>query len=347
MALAVGGMMIDYADIPYLDLTKPWWDPASVDSLSLAGKLYAACSDLTIMDKDSTTAMIFNKKLTTDYSVENLYTLTENGGWTLDKLIELSQLSSSDVNGDGKRDDNDNYGLLYQRDTLTSFMSGAGGFIAVKDSDDLPVITVNTLENVTLLEKLFTFLYNEEYCFHVMKFFDPTAEGFTNGMTRMFTNDQAMFMWIRLADVENLRAMETDFGILPIPKANERQTQYMQTVNPYVGTIIAFPQSLEDTERVGIFTEAISAESHYRLIPAYYEKLLLGKIARDEESLVSLDIIFNNRVYDIGDIYTFGGLANALISMTTTYNSNFTSLYASSESKIQADIDKLITAFTS
>jgi hypothetical protein len=347
MSFAVEGLMIDYADIPYLDLTKPWWDPASVESLSLAGKLYAACSDLTIMDKDSTTAMIFNKKLTTDYSVENLYSLTERGGWTIDKLTELTKLSSSDVNGDGILDDNDNYGLLYQRDSLTSFMSGAGGFIAQKDSDDLPIITVNTLENVTLLEKLFAFMYNEEYCFHVMKFFDSKAEGFTNGMTRMFTNDQAMFMWIRLADVENLRAMETDFGILPIPKKDEQQTQYMQTVNPYVGTIIAFPQSLEDPERVGIFTEAISAESHYSLIPAYYEKLLLGKIARDEESLVTLDIIFNNRVYDIGDIYTFGGLAGTMITMTMTYDSNFTSKYAAAESKIQADIDKLITAFTS
>ena len=56
--------------------------------------------------------------------------------------------------------------------------------------------------------------------------FDPKPEGFTNGMTRMFQSNSALFMWIRMADVENLRTMDVDFGILPIPKLDEKQNRY-------------------------------------------------------------------------------------------------------------------------
>ena len=131
-------------------------------------------------------------------------------------------------------DDNDRYGLLYQRDTMSSFYNGCGGIIASKDEDDLPVMTLNTDRSYIILDKLYDYLYKEQICFHVMKFFAPLPEGFTSGMTRMFQANCALFMWIRMADVQNLRTMEVDFGILPIPKWDEKQARYFHSVNPYV-----------------------------------------------------------------------------------------------------------------
>lgn len=343
--LAVTGGLVEYSNIPYINLDAPWWDSASVESLSIANKLFAACSDITIMDKDATTGMVFNKKLAEDYSVPNLYEIVMENDWTIDKLIELSTLVSSDINGDGNFDDNDRYGLLYQRDTMSSFLSGCGGFVAEKDADDLPVMTLYTQRNIDVLDKLYDYLYDEQYCFHVMKFFDSTTEGFTNGMIRMFQNDQSLFMWIRMADVENLRAMDTDFGILPIPKYDSSQERHMQTVNPYVGTIVVIPQSAENLERIGIFLEALSAESRKILLPAYYDIMLTAKITRDEESLDMLDIIFSNRVYDVGDIYDFGGIANQLIFMTMTFDRNMASKYESLEPSIEAAIIKLVDSY--
>jgi len=343
--IAITGGFVEYSNIPYINLDAPWWDSSSVESLSVANKLFAACSDITIMDKSATTAMVFNKQLADDYSVSNIYETVNQGNWTIDKLIELSMLVSSDIDGNGIYDDKDSYGFLYQRDTMSSFLSGCGGFVAEKDDDDLPIMTLYTPKNITILDKLYDFLYNDQFCFHVMKFFDPTSEGFTDGMTRMFQNDQALFMWIRMADVENLRAMDTDFGILPIPKYDTVQENYLQTVNPYVGTVIVVPQSVENLERVGIFLEALAAESRKVLLPAYYDIMLTGKLTRDEESLEMLDIIFNNRVYDVGDIYNFGDIGGQLISMTMTFNRDMSSKYQSLEPAIDAAIEKLVTAY--
>ena len=72
----------------------------------------------------------------------------------------MSSNVSLDVNGDGKMDDNDRYGLLYQRDTMSSFYNGCGGIIASKDEDDLPVMTLNTDRSYIILDKLYDYLYN-------------------------------------------------------------------------------------------------------------------------------------------------------------------------------------------
>ncbi|MCL1792787.1 MAG: hypothetical protein FWG34_02850 [Oscillospiraceae bacterium] len=340
--LSTSNNLVEFGHLTYIDLEKPWWDQNCVKDLSIDHKVFGVASDMTLMDKDSTTAMVFNKKMQADYGIENLYKLVDDGKWTLDKLLELCKLVSVDVDGNGKFDDKDAYGLLYQRDTMTSFLSGCGEFIGEKDANDLPVLTLNTPKALEVLDKLYDILYDERYCFHVMKFFDPTSIGFTDGMNMIFQDDRGLFMWIRMADVENLRTMDTDFGILPIPKYNEQQAEYLQTVNPYVGVVTAVPQCAGSFDEASAIVEYLSYESKYILQPAYYEVVLNNKIARDEESSKMLDIIFFNRAYDIGDVFDFGGLGSDLLNMTMTFDRNIVSKYEKKENNALKAIDKLV-----
>ena len=62
-ALAGAGALVELTSVPHINLDMPWYDPSSVECLSIANKLYGVCSDYTIMDNDATTAMVFNKKL--------------------------------------------------------------------------------------------------------------------------------------------------------------------------------------------------------------------------------------------------------------------------------------------
>ena len=59
--------------------------------------------------------------------------------------------------------------------------------------------------------------------------------------------------------------------------------------------ILAVPITATNLERTGIITEALSAESYKRVIPAYYETALKTKYARDDESVQMLDMIANSR----------------------------------------------------
>ena len=147
--------------------------------------------------------------------------------------------------------------------------------------------------------------------------------------TKMFSEDRALMMWIRMRVVETLRNMVTDFGIIPIPKFDEQQESFYHTVNRYTGAAVAVPNtSAFDPQTAGVIIEAMSAESRYSLLPAYYETNLGTKIARDPESTLMLDIIMQNRVYDTGELYDIGGLSWELYSMTMSNNADFGSFMA-------------------
>ncbi|MCL1792964.1 MAG: hypothetical protein FWG34_03755 [Oscillospiraceae bacterium] len=340
-SLAPGNNLVEFKRLAYIDVSNPWWDQNCVKDLSIAGKIFGVASDMTVMDNKSTCAVVFNKKMQADFSIENLYSLVEGGKWTIDKLLELLKLVSIDLDGNGIMDHNDAYGLIYQRDTLASFLSGCGEFVAGKDENDLPVLTLNTPKAIEVLDKLFDILYDEIYCLHTKRFDNLGKDGYAM-MNEMFQDDRALFLWIRMADVENLRTMETDFGILPIPKYNEQQKKHMQTVNPWTGVVTTVPQSAANIENSSVILEAMAYESKYILQPAYYDVMLNAKLARDEESNRMLDIIFGNRTYDIGDVFDFNSLGSDLIFMTMTYDRNIASMYEKKEAKAISDIEELV-----
>jgi ABC-type glycerol-3-phosphate transport system substrate-binding protein len=74
-AISQEGNLVNVLSMPHMDYTKPWWNHGCIRDLSIGGKLYAVQSDLTIIDNDATSAMIFNKKLLKDFGLENPYEL--------------------------------------------------------------------------------------------------------------------------------------------------------------------------------------------------------------------------------------------------------------------------------
>ena len=163
--------------------------------------------------------------------------------------------------------------------------------------------------------------------------------------TKMFENGQGLFFLLRLDDIEFMRASETDFGVLPIPKYSEDQDTYYSTVSQHTCGLMSIPVTISDPSRDGIILEALAAESKNLVQPAYYEVNLQGKYTRDNESGEMLEIILANRVYDLGCIYSFGDFANQYQNMTLTKNPDIASLTAKYESKVTAAIDKIVEQY--
>jgi hypothetical protein len=139
--------------------------------------------------------------------------------------------------------------------------------------------------------------------------------------------------------------MDSDFGILPLPKYDERQENYRSLVNPYTGVMLGIPKSVNDLDRTGMILEAISAESRYTLQPAYYDMNLKIKNTRDTDSEAMLDIIYDTRytLYDIAEIYNFGDFVGTIRRVPThDGNANYASQFEKFEAKMQKDIDKTI-----
>lgn len=204
-------------------------------------------------------------------------------------------------------------------------------------------------------------LYNERTVSAVKKYtdfaFDKTAvyayqrfvgdgKAIDDNFRNMFSGNQALFLLRGMETIAEFRAMETDFGILPFPKLDGQQSDYYSPVGAWKSMFLSVPAVQENVERTGVILEALAAESLYTLRPAYYDKSLKGKYARDEESVEMLDIIFSTRIYDFGWYYQFGDYVNGMLDLFRKYNSDFASMYEKKQAKAESDVKKINDKFS-
>ena len=123
----------------------------------------------------------------------------------------------------------------------------------------------------------------------------------------MFANDKAAMVTLRLIEAEsgNLKNMQSDYGIVPIPKLDEAQDNYYSYAHDTV-TAYAIPSNIIDDrlQEMGAVMEAMAAESYRTVVPAYYEVTLKDKYCNDPESKEMLDRIIDCFFIDAGVLYT-------------------------------------------
>ena len=140
-----------------------------------------------------------------------------------------------------------------------------------------------------------------------------------------------------------LRTMETDFGILPPPKFDENQANYYAAVDAWCMSAVSVPITVEDKEKTGLILETLAYESRYTLLPAYYYINLKTKFARDEESREMIDIILTNRLYDLGDIYYWGGFVSFFEGLAQGKGDSLSTFWDKNGPKMETAMQKTIT----
>ncbi|MCL2773387.1 MAG: extracellular solute-binding protein, partial [Oscillospiraceae bacterium] len=338
-------LLTDVSKLTYVDLSQPWWDPA-VNAMSIEHKNFLLGGDMLILDKEATNCLLFNKDLMASLGMDLPYSLVTDGKWTMDAFNKDIKGASSDLNGDGKMTpDDDRWGFVAYRDTLHALLVSGGGALAVKDDNDIPVMSLTADRNLNVISKAMDIMYNKQ---DVLNIQSDIANGGTNSVNWLasyhaaFNDNRALFEWVRMRVVENYKGMESNFGIVPLPKYDENQADYASVVNPYTGVLLGVPKSVQDLDRTSVILEATAAESRYTIQPAYYDVTLQRKYTRDDESQQMLDIIFNSKVYDIGAVYAFGNAFIGFITLCDKSDRDVASYYDKNSAVMQKAIDKLV-----
>jgi len=337
------GYLYNLYDVPYLDLTQPYYDQNTISALTLGDKLFAVTGDMLIMDNDATLCVQFSKKLAEDYGVAqqlgeaSLYDAVKSGKWTLDAFYESAKLAAKDLNGNGEIDYvGDQWGFQTETHNYLGMLNGADEFLVKYDSDGYPVITVDNDRAAVILGKIDEIQKDSRVTLNAADADDVyTADVWTDCMDKNFIEGRVLFSMAAMVRVTHFRTMELDFGVLPIPKYEETQEKYRCSLSVTCADYIALPATIRNAERTGIIIEALSCESMYTLTPAYYDITLNGKAIRDEESSEMLDIIFDNSVIDIGFYFRWGNLYDAVLTPAT-----FASRVESGRSATEAAIEK-------
>ncbi|MHC1693912.1 MAG: hypothetical protein AB9835_01255 [Eubacteriales bacterium] len=340
-SLSAEGFVYELNSVPYMDLSKPWYDQNANSQLSVMNKLFVTVGDMLVMDNDATLVVLFNKKLAKDLNLPNFYDAVNSGEWTIDMFHDSIKATAKDLNGDGLMGAEDQWGLESEAINTTALAHGAGARVVSKDENDLPILTINTDRFLNAFNKAMEFQADYNITMYVSKFEGKFADVWSECMDKTFYESRSLFNFAGLQRVTLFRSMETDFGILPIPKFDKEQKDYYSTVNAWCSNSISIPITVTDIERTGIIIEALSAESMYVLTPAYYDVAITTKSARDTESVAMLDIIFANRVFDLGQIYNWGDMQGLVDSLT---NSGKTDI-ASGIEKRTATFDKALSKY--
>ncbi len=324
---------VNWAEIPHLELDREWWVQGSLTSMSLMNNIYYGVSLFDSSHFDSVRCFYFNKQMVEDFKLESPYDLVKSGKWTLDKFTELGRAVSSDLNGDGKWGDEDRYGLSgYSNHIDNTLMCGFGSILSIgKDKDDIPYFDLDNETSIAKMTKLAGIVGGDDGFAYKGKDWGGS-----------FTNGNALFMCDSVFAAVSMRDSEVEFGIIPTPKWDEEQENYINNGgSPFFMTV---PITSEDLDRTGAIMEALAYDSMGLIDKAMYDIVLKGKSARDEESADMLDIIFSTLQYyhPLANSYLNAPLADQYIWVGKT---DFASYFASVKDKIQSDIDTAMKTY--
>jgi len=297
--LSADGYIRDWNTIPYVDFSKPWWTKLMNDKMTIDGILTVATSDFVLFDP---LVIFFNKGMAQNLDLGNIYQLVKDGKWTWTKLTELAKVASKDLDGDGKFTKEDQYGLVTHVGwRLIAAQYACDMYNTTMGDQGYPVYALKNEKYGSLLETLYDLLYSGN-----QTFIGDWNDSYAQEAPISMGTDRVLFLIDALCVAQRYRAYDVEFGILPYPKYDDAQEGYFS----YSQTGFMVIPNTADPEFVGAVSEALAAESHRLTVPAYYDVVLTSKVARDEESVDMLDIIFNGATTDFGQCF---GNWNALV----------------------------------
>jgi len=246
-ALAYNGLAADIKSLEYIDFSAPWWSEKLLETGTVKNKLYYVSGDISTNLLYMMYTMFYNKNLANDLNLDDPFSFVESGAWTFEKMVEMSGGVYSDLDGDQKQSAGDRYGQPTYGLHMDAFLYGQGVILVDTDADgNLKLSDDYTgAKMATVTDRVYNYIHSED------------ATLFTDGTyKKIFLAGRALFMTDR-ADVAvfDLSDREFEMGILPIPKYDTDQEDYLTVIgNPF--TLYLIPVNASDKNMSAPFSNA-------------------------------------------------------------------------------------------
>lgn len=347
--LTVGGYLQCMNDLPHVNTEKSYWWRSIMEGASVGGKNYFLTGDLNLASLNGVGVVFFNKEMAAQYGVGDLYDVVRAGNWTLDNFTKTCKGVTIDLNGDQMLDAKDQFGLTVNGFVWQPLFSGTNSTIISKDENDIPVMAWDTERNIDIIQTLIQFTNDKESVILVNQYPElQTAGGWGQASIDMFNENRALF-WIEIIyGVQQLREMDKDFGILPMPKYDAEQAEYTSYVHCGWTSTIALPVTNTDLDQTGRLLEEFAYRSSITIRPAFYDTTLKGKVSRDNDSGDMLDIIYAHINLDLvvlmaDQLPVDNNMRSFLIDNNTAFVSQIVALKTQCEKQLAANVETILS----
>jgi len=338
VALASKGCLCE-ADKLSLNLDNPWWNSYANESLRVGDNLYMIVGDLHTMFWESMWCVAFNKDIVTNSNLDDIYSLVENKQWTFDKMAEMINDGSADLDGDGLMGENDCFGATtYCSGVYSPFITSCGLQLVTLNDDG----TYNTDKSDKLLsvcESITNTFYSNSNVYN-----SGVSSKIVDNFNVLFKNGNALFEIEVVGGVKDLRMTNINYGIVPVPMYDESQDNYISLIAQYAAAM-GIPTTSPDLERTSTILECLAAYSRKEIRPAYYDNLLTTRSVSDIQSSNMLDIIFSNGSFEMDLVLLKGvGYSNVIYNEMKIGGTNFSSKISASTTSINRNLEVVIAS---
>ncbi len=329
--LGKDGYLYNLMAVEQFNFDKPWWPKNTVESLRVGDKMYAASSYLSYCGLHWTRVITFNKDFAEDLGYGGLYDEVREGKWTLDRLYELTEGVSQDLDGNGKITAKDRVAFTSGTQTWYCMQEAADIPVYRHDAEGIPYLDID-VDRVTKYVDIMRLLITGP---------DYVASG-DFGIDQ-FKNDTALFAYTQVGDAyDTYRISEIRYGFLPTPKLDEAQEDY---INCCTDVPWGIPKNVTPTQLdlIGTVSEAMSCYNYNNVLPAYYETAIKARTADAPDDTEMLTIIAETRTISFS--YTYQLTYNNIVDGCVTGNNEVASYFKKNEKVATKTLDKMVEKY--
>ncbi|MBR6577475.1 MAG: extracellular solute-binding protein [Clostridia bacterium] len=345
LPLSQQGVFVNVNDLQYTHLEQPWYISEMTENYGIKGKLYGILSDHSLSLYKDLSVVYFNVNLFQEQKSDvDMYDIVRSGDWTLDKFLELTSDMASDLNGDGQ------YDADFDRFAYFGEAVPNGTWMTALDIDVIDINKDGTYTYHGLTERLDD-AYSKLAQFHTsvpgVKNLDSASKGkglypprdtFADGRVAMMTN--------YIYATEYIREMDDDYGIVPIPKYDKDQENYITQIGTSTSTFF-IPTTQDDLDLIAKFIECEAYFGYSEVSPVYYETALKAKYASDPNMGQMLDIVRENATITFLFVYysSLSETPRSLFRFNSTPKADLASYFTTTKRVFLNSLDDLLKTY--
>lgn len=345
-ALTDENMFINIANAENFDYSKKYWYGAAMEDLQIIpGMMYIMAGDYFMDVIASCHSLFYNKNLIDSYydDPDYIYEMVLAGKWTYENMTLIIENTYNDLNGDGKANEGDQFGLSVHGTWGAAIpFIGSSGIKFIDRSSGLPVFAFNNERTVKYIEALNKVFWNVGTLTSIKDNADMAM-----GLRNLFGSELSVIIgYNRLGDLKKMRDITNfEIGVIPYPKLLEPEN-YTTSIHDTteMGVI---PITSLDFGFVTTVLEVLNRETSVMLMPHYYETALKVKYITDSLSATMIDIIHDNfgSTFPLAYDNSLNGIMMVCLSdLLAAKSTDFASAYAKREPTALINLEKMITA---
>ena len=334
----------DVNSLEYLSLDAAWWWKDAMEALSFDGKSYRfLVGDICLTNYTKAGMVLVNS---TDYNahfteegIDGLYDLAIAGNWTVEELKTRAAQVYTDLNQDGLSLTGGDYiGLAVGNFEYLKYLEYGFDVQRYSRDEDGCVILDYDLERASAaVDSLIDLIFRTDGVYWQEDYLKISD----------FAAGNILFTVAQLGALSNatLREMEDLYGMMPLPKLDMNQREYMSNIQNS-STLVAVPNTCRDTAFASAVIEALCTESYRTVVLPFFEITLKIRYSKDSRMGEIIDLVSEGATKNFLYEYQASGGCGVLIASTVMMevnriSSNFDSVGPSTEEMLRQMKERL------